>query len=306
MKNTLLLIMLLPLYNCLYAQDTTLISKDTLIQKDTLPPLKDSVVIQNNIINNTTVPPFRSPYHTSFKTDGLVIAATVGVTLLGYQLIKQKHDLTLEELNNKNADNLPFLDRWMAGNYSDLANRNSYILFNASYVYPVVLMWLNKNGHKKIGQISALFVETIGITGALYTLSAGLVYRSRPFVYGENTPLDIRLGKGGQRSFYGGHVAATAAASFFMARVYKDFNGKTKLQPWLWTAAAVLPAVMAYERMRAGYHFLSDCIVSYGIGAATGLLIPALHKKSKKLQNITLTPQYGNDYTGLSLTYHIK
>jgi membrane-associated phospholipid phosphatase len=305
MKNTLLLIMLLPLYNCLYAQDTTLILKDTLIQRDTIPHFKDSVVIQNNITNNATVPPFRSPYHTSFKTDGLVIAATVGVTLLGYQLIKQKHDLTLEELNNKNPDNLPFLDRWMAGNYSDLANRNSYILFNASYVYPVVLMWLNENGHKKIGQISALFVETIGITGALYTLSAGLVYRSRPFVYGATTPLDLRLGKGGQRSFYGGHVAATAAASFFMARVYKDFNGKTKLQPWLWTAAAVLPAVMAYERMRAGYHFLSDCIVSYGIGAATGLLIPALHK-SKKLQNITLTPQYGNDNTGLSLTYHIK
>lgn len=297
MKQLLLLIISISLYNGIKAQNT-------LTTKDTSQPAKDSVIIHNNLSNATSVP-FRSPYRTSFKTDGLVIAATIGVTLLGYNLIKQKSDLTLEDLNNKNVDDLPFFDRWAAGNYSDKANKTSYLLFNASYAYPVLVMLINKNSRNKIGQISVIFIETIGITGAMYTMAAGLIYRSRPFIYGPDVPLDLRLDKGGQRSFYGGHVAATAAASFFMARVYKDFNGKTKLQPWLWAIAATLPAVMAYERIRAGYHFLSDCVLSYGIGAATGLLIPAMHK-NKKLQNITLLPQFGNDYSGLSLTYHIK
>jgi membrane-associated phospholipid phosphatase len=289
----------------LFAQDTTLVAKDTVIVTDTVPVVRDSVIMKENVKLPVTPVPFVSPYHTSFVQDGLVIAATVGLTLVGYNMINNKHDLTLEQLNAKTKDDVPSFDRWAAGNYSASANKTSYILFNASYGYPLLVMLLNKNARKKFGQISVLFVETIGITGALYTMSAGLVYRSRPFVYGEDVPMDLRLGKGGQRSFYGGHVAATAAASFFMAKVYKDFNGRTKLQPWLWAIAATLPAVMAYERIRAGYHFLSDCVLSYAMGAAAGIGIPALHK-SKKLKNLTLLPSFGSDYKGISFTYHLK
>jgi membrane-associated phospholipid phosphatase len=289
----------------LFAQDTILVAKDTVKLIDTVPVLKESIIINENKQLSVAPPAFVSPYRTTFVKDGLVIAATVGVTLFGYQLINNKRDLTLEELNAKTIDEVPSFDRWSAGYYSESANKTSYILFNASYAYPVLVMLIDKNSRRKMGQISVMFIETIGITGAMYTMAAGLIYRSRPFVYGADVPMDLRLGKGGQRSFYGGHVAATAAASFFMARVFKDYNGKTKLQPWLWAIAATLPAVMAYERIKAGYHFLSDCVLSYGIGAATGLLIPALHR-SKKLKNLTLLPQVGNGYQGLSFTYHLK
>lgn len=281
-----------------------MISKEQAIQNDTIAQLKEGDILRNNIALTAT-PAFTSPYNTSFKRDGLLVASAIGVGVLGYVLINNKHDLTLEQVNNQNPDNLPFFDRWAAGFYSKTADKHSYLIFDASYMYPVLGMFLNKNIHSKIKQVALLFIETISITSAMYTMTAGFVYRSRPYVYGHLAPDELRVQKRSQRSFYSGHVATVAAASFFMARVHKDFQGHKKLQPWLWGIAVTLPAVMSYERIKAGYHFLSDCIVSYGIGAATGLLVPKLHK-SKKLQNLTLFPQFGNDYSGLNLIYHIK
>lgn len=264
---------------------------------------KISSVYQNK--NDTTFEQNQSVYTTHLITDGLVITGTVGATLLGYELIKNKSDLTPEELAAKTKDKVPFFDRWVAGNYSTQANKDSYILFDASYAFPVAMIFINKNTRAKAGQLIVLYVETIGITGAMYTLTAGLVYRSRPFVYGDKAPLDKRLDKGGQRSFYGGHVATTAAATFLTAKLFAEFNPHSKLRPYLWAASGVLTASMAYIRMRAGYHFLSDCVLSGMIGTATALVIPALHK-NKNFQNVSISPGMINGNTAIRLTYHFK
>lgn len=286
-----------------FAQNDSLMQRDTSqarvsMQANNFDPLQS---LNTNGFPVKTKPP--SPYKTSFLKDGLVITGAVGVTLLGYSLIKNKSNLTPEDLAGKTKDNLPFFDRGIAGNYSSKANKDSYILFDADYAIPLVFIFLNKNERAKAGQLVVLYVETIGITGAMYTLTAGLVYRSRPFVYGDKAPLDKRLDKGGQRSFYGGHVATTAAATFLTAKLFADFNPNSKLRPWLYVAAGGLTAVMAYERMQAGYHFLSDCVLSGIIGAATGILIPDFHK-NRKFENVSLEPAviYGN--TGMRLTYH--
>ena len=244
-----------------------------------------------------------SPYTASLLKDGLVITGAVGVTLLGYELIKNKKNLTPAELATKTKDKLPFFDRFCAGNYSDKANKDSYILFDASYALPFVAALIDKKQQAKFGQIAVLYIETIAITGSLYTLSAGLVYRSRPFVYGDKAPLDKRLDNGGQRSFYGGHVATTAASTFFIAKVFHDFNPGSKLTPYLYVASGGLTAVMAYMRINAGYHFFSDCLLSGIIGTATGILIPQFHK-NKNLTNISLTPEmFSNGANGFSLMY---
>ena len=122
--------------------------------------------------------------------DGLVITGSIGVTLLGYELIKNKKGLTIAELAGKTKDKLPFFDRGNAGYYSPQADKDSYILFDASYAIPVLMTLIDKNERTKAGQLIVLYVETIGITGALYTITAGLVYRSRPFVYGNKAPLE--------------------------------------------------------------------------------------------------------------------
>jgi membrane-associated phospholipid phosphatase len=246
-----------------------------------------------------------SPYKTSLVKDGITIAATVGATLVGYSLIKNKNNLTMAELATKTKSSLPFFDRFVAGNYSDKANKDSYILFDASYAIPVAAALISGRERSKFGQVMVMYLETMGITGAMYTLTAGLVYRSRPFVYGDKAPLEKRLDKGGQRSFYGGHVATTAAATFFTAKVFQDFNPGSRLTPYLYTGAGALTVLMSYERMRAGYHFFSDCVLSSIIGATTGILVPQLHKK-REFKNISLTPFFQNNAKGFSLVYNFR
>ena len=129
----------------------------------------------------------------------------------------------MDQLAGKTRDKLPFFDRGNAGYYSKQADRDSYVLFTDSFAIPVAAALLNKNERAKFGQIMAMYFETMAITGSMYTITAGLVYRSRPFVYGNQAPLEKRLDKGAQRSFYGGHVATTAAATFFTAKVFSDF-----------------------------------------------------------------------------------
>jgi membrane-associated phospholipid phosphatase len=265
-------------------------------------PVSVNSPTNNNVGAKSAIGKNNSPYKTNFKTDGLVITGAVATTLAGYVLIENKKDLTPAELATKTKNKLPFFDRWIAGNYSAQANKDSYILFDADYVIPVAMIFINKNERAMAGQLITLYVETIGITGALYTLSAGLVYRSRPFVYGDKAPLDKRLDKGGQRSFYGGHVATTAATAFLTAKIFADFNPHSKLRPYLWVASGVLTGAMAYMRMRAGYHFLSDCFLSGIIGTATGILVPSFHK-NKNFDKISLAPSMVNGSAGMYLTY---
>jgi membrane-associated phospholipid phosphatase len=301
MKKGIILILVIFYFQNLSAQQNKTVDSISITKMNTAVSLqqnqKDTFTALRGKFENLSV---NSPYHTTFVKDGLVIAASAGITFLGYNLIKNKEDLTPEELATKTRSSLPFFDRGNAGYYSKQADKDSYILFDGSYAVPVAVALFNKNERSKFGQVMAMYLETIAITGSLYTITAGLVYRSRPFVYGDKAPLEKRLDKGAQRSFYGGHVATTAAATFFTAKVFQDFNPNSKLTPYLYTGAGALTVLMGYMRYKAGYHFLSDCVLSGIMGTAAGILIPQFHK-NKSLKNISVTPYYEGGAKGFSM-----
>ncbi|MXV51219.1 phosphatase PAP2 family protein [Pedobacter sp. HMF7647] len=235
-----------------------------------------------------------SPYKTSWKVDAPIIGAGVGLSVLGVSFIKNKDGLTEQQVNSVSKSDVNGTDRFIAGNYSTSADKASYYPFYASFAMPVALL-LNKNEGSKAGQIVALYIETMAITGALYSNSAGLINRNRPFVYSDNAPMDKKTSAGARRSFYAGHTAATAAATFFAAKVFQDFNPDSKAKPYVWAAAAIVPASVAYLRSKAGMHFLTDNLLGYALGAGAGILVPQLHKKTNKT-NLTLTPVITPEY----------
>lgn len=241
-----------------------------------------------------------SPYELSWAKDGTWVGVGLGLNGLGFKLIQDKEDLTAQELSEISKDDVPGIDRWAAGNYSENADNISYYPFYGSFAVPFVMM-LTKDYSPHAGQISVLFIETMATTGALYTITAGSINRSRPLVYNESIPDNERRESGARRSFFAGHTAATAAATFFAAKIFNDFNPDSWARPYVWTAAALVPAYVGYLRLEAGKHFLTDNIVGYSIGALSGILIPELHKK--KHSNLSLYPAAGRDYQGLSLNY---
>src|SRR6478672_11423106 len=151
-----------------------------------------------------------SPYKTSLKVDGPIIAGGIGLNFLGLSLIKNKKELTTAEVNALSKDDVFFLDRSFAGNFSDKADKDSYIPFYGSFIAAPVIALLNKNERNHFGQVMVLFVETMAVTGATFTLAAGSVQRSRPLVYNTSLPMADRVDKDAQRAFFAGHTAATA------------------------------------------------------------------------------------------------
>jgi hypothetical protein len=45
-----------------------------------------------------------------------------------------------------------------------------------------------------------------------------------------------------RKSFFSGHASMTACNTFFAAKIWSDMHPNSKLKPWVWTAAAAVPA----------------------------------------------------------------
>ena len=249
---------------------------------------------------------YPSPYKLSWKADLPIITAGIGLTALGVSLIDKKKDLTPAQYAQKVPDNVWFFDRSNAGWFSKRADDLSYIPFQASFAMPVIMGLLDKKQRQNYGHVLVLYLETMSITGAMFTMAAGSVQRSRPFVYSRTNGLDdeYRTNGNNQRSFYAGHTAATAAATFYTAKVFADFHPDSKAKPYVWAAAAAVPALVGYWRYKAGMHFLSDNILGFAIGAGTGILVPHFHKH--KIKNLSMVPQFGDGYRGVAFTYKVK
>lgn len=250
---------------------------------------------------------FESPYKTSWAVDGPLVGVGVGLNVLGVKLIQEKESLTVAEMNALSKDDVPAIDRFIAGNYSTRADEVSYYPFYGSFAVPFVMILADGNMRSNAGQLSVMFVESMATTGALFTITAGLVDRPRPLAYNTSVPEDERREGGAQRAFFAGHTAATASATFFAAKIYSDFYPDSAAKPYVWTAAALVPAYVGYLRAEAGKHFLTDNIVGYAVGAASGILIPELHKKRDRKFNIAPAMGLdvsGNEFQGFSFQYH--
>lgn len=245
-----------------------------------------------------------SPYKTDLVKDGLIITGLTGLSVTGLYLVQQKSGLSDAELARLDKNDVPKIDRWVAGNYSERAQLASDIL-----CYPVMLvapgaLALNPAARGRFGQVAVLYLETMMTTDALFTMTVGTTYRYRPYLYGTEGG-GRRSGKIATNSFFAGHAAHTATATYFAAKVFHDFNPDSPARPYVWTAAAVVPAVTGYLRMEAGKHFLTDVLVGYTVGAAVGVLVPQLHKKDGNgLSILPLQGQNANGfaYSGLMLT----
>jgi hypothetical protein len=229
-----------------------------------------------------------SPYRTRFAVDAPVIAAGVGLSAYGLSLIQDKEGFTEAEVLALNKNNVNSFDRFSAGYHSKSAKKASDFPFYGSFAMPFAMM-LNKNVGQKAGQVLVLYIETMAVTGTLFTLANGNTERARPLVYSNEVDMGDRTEANAQNSFFAGHTAATAAASFFAAKVFHDFNPDSGARPYVWAVAAAVPATVGYLRLKAGKHFLSDNLIGYTVGAASGILIPQLHKKTNNT-GISLAP----------------
>ncbi|OGX91775.1 phosphatase PAP2 family protein [Hymenobacter coccineus] len=237
-----------------------------------------------------------SPYHTRFVVDAPITLGLGAVSGFGLYRVQQKTGLTEAELAALSKDDVPRIDRFSAGYYSDRAQTTSDFLCYGSLLVAPGLLALNPAARGRYGQVVALYLETMLATDAIFTTSVGNVARNRPYLYGPEGGGD-RTGKIATNSFFSGHTAHAATATFFAAKVFHDFNPGSRAQPYVWGAAAAVPVAVAYFRIEAGKHFLTDNLLGYAVGATMGVVVPQLHKKASAA-GVSLSPIQGLNVNG--------
>lgn len=215
-----------------------------------------------------------------------------GLSLNGMRIIYGRNTLSEAEVLALDKNSINRLDRPIVNNYSERAKSTSDVFFYGSMPLPLILLIdpaIRKDGLK----VGLLFLETMGATGTLYTTSAMIANRHRPYSYNANVPMDIRRRGGVLNSFYAGHPSVVATSTFFMAKVYTDYHPNMKRKWILYTVAGGAAATTAYLRVKAGQHFITDAIVGVVVGSAVGILVPHIHKnKNRESRKLTLMPNF--------------
>jgi membrane-associated phospholipid phosphatase len=220
-----------------------------------------------------------SPYIMGWKKDAPLAAATVGMGTAYFFMNRKIQPFTPSQTVALNDLNINRFDRGTVNNFSLRAASISDILLLGSIALPAALFTQKKirnNWQRTVG----VGMQTVGLATTLTTFTKSLVKRPRPFMYNNMAPPAYYQQKDAQYSFFSGHTSITAVSCFMTAKMFHDFNPGSKLRPYVWGTAAVVPALAAYLRVRAGKHFPTDVIVGYIVGALVGVIVPELHKKN--------------------------
>lgn len=211
--------------------------------------------------------------------------------------------LTTAELAGLDPAKVPAFDR--AALHIDPSGQDAALTasdhwLNGSAVAPALLL-LDRRVRKEWLPVLTLYVEAATVTGGIQTWGSVAVKRYRPIAYIPTASEGQRMDSRNIRSFYSGHTANAAVASFFMAKVLDDLHPELGGKRWwLYGAALVPPTMVGYYRIQGGKHFPSDVVFGGLLGAAAGVLVPQLHHRLRS-GRLSVLPLAAPDLLGVHL-----
>jgi hypothetical protein len=237
--------------------------------------------------------------------DASLCVAGLGGTWLGLQLQEDREALSLELLLGLEENRVPAFDRCalrIDPTGQDKALGKSDLVLNISAAAPLLLA-LDRRVREEWLTLATLYLESALLTGGIQTLTTSALPRYRPISYITSASLDQRTDNRNSNAFYSGHTANTAVATFFMAKVIDDLHPELGGRRWLvYGAAAVPPALVGYYRIEGGKHFPSDVLVGAVMGAAAGVLVPHLHRRTRT-ERLSAMPLFFDGGAGIALAW---
>ena len=219
-----------------------------------------------------------NPYFIEGKLDIPLVLGSGLMVGIAAKKFKNKPFLNTDELDALDPSTLKGIDAWAFKRKSIKAQQASDIMVVTSPIAPLLLL-ADKDARSHAGQVGFFFLEVGFINYSLMGITKELIKRKRPYLYDREIPYEIRQRPSATSSFYSGHTSMTAGFYFMSAKMFSDFNPDSKLRPFVWGTAAIVPAITGMLRVRAGKHYPTDVIVGYLVGAAVGILIPQIHKR---------------------------
>jgi hypothetical protein len=128
--------------------------------------------------------PAPSPYQTRFVVDAPLTVGLASLGVAGLYLVQHKHLATAADLAALHRTNVPVIDRFSVGTYSESAQASSDVFcYGTLALLPAVLAF-NPLVHGRYGQVAGLYLETMATTAAIFSLTVGTVSRAQPYLYG--------------------------------------------------------------------------------------------------------------------------
>lgn len=219
----------------------------------------------------------QSPYKLSYAKDVPIYSAGLALGITGQFLKKRKNTLDQESILMLNRNDINTFDRNATFNWNTRAAHWSDGLMFLAVATPLIFTAskASRNDFGKVATISSqVFIVNLGITN----FTKEIVKRKRPYMYNENAPMDKKLKRDSYSSFFSGHTSTATSMSFAFAQMHSDYYPNSRMRPFIWFSAMTLPLATGILRNRAGKHFWTDIIVGYLVGAATGIIIPRIHR----------------------------
>ncbi len=267
----------------------------------------------------TARPDYVSPYRLRTSLEISLLGAG-GLTYgAAYAFNRSLQPLTPASVAQLNPAAVSGFDRSALSRYSPNANRLSDLTLGAGVGLAGVVMLtarptdaLRKPLLKsELMTIGVMYAETMLLTNGLKSAVKNAVERTRPYAYNPAAPLEDKLDKDTQRSFYSGHAANAFATAVFAAEVYYHYHPRSRGKAWVWTGSLGLATGTAYLRYQAGQHFPSDLLVGAAVGSLAGWGIPKLHqnragKPRAFWRNATLSPWSNGLASGVYLRWNVS
>ena len=219
-----------------------------------------------------------SRFDFSWRLDAPLLIGGTGLAVAGYFIKDKVTPLTVEEITTFNPESINAFDRGAIRQDRSLADNSSDIILAGTIIAPLTLL-VSKPVRQDYLPVFAMYLETAAVIGGLTNITKGLASRNRPYVYNPDIDINTKLNKGDRHSFWSGHVSNATAFSVVTAYMVSRYADRNYLKVIAWSGAVAIPATVGVLRYSAGKHYPTDIITGFVVGAATGFLIPYVHRK---------------------------
>lgn len=232
----------------------------------------------------------QTPYTWKPRVDYPLLGVGILSAGASQYMIQNTDVLTLQEINSLAPSQVNKLDRGAISNSSAFADNAREILLGLSIAAPLTLL-LDKNVRKDWFIMGAMGAEVLLLTYGITSMTKPIALRARPYTYNSSVPIERKQDVDARFSMFSRTTAVSASVTFFAAKVYADMHPNSKWKPVVWTAAAIVPGAVAWASVESGNHFPTDVIIGYSVGAAIGVIIPAIHlKKNTGTSGLNIQP----------------
>ena len=226
------------------------------------------------------------PFNLDFTREAVLIGAGAAAGVTSLIIINNIIPLTPEEINSLNPADVNGFDRGAIGPYKE--DHVGDVLLYTSALLPLTFL-ANEEMNKDFLDLAVMYGEVLLVAESVNGIVKGTVKRTRPFVYDPNTDISYNMTKDARMSMFSGHTTTVAAISFFTAKVFSEYLQDNTAKTLIWCGAIIYPAVTAIARVSTHWHFPTDVIGGYVLGALVGYFIPELHK-NKSNDNVSIHP----------------